>query len=49
MQHEGMGVARRAAEHVRLRTEREAQEAQIEQPDVVNALLLDFFEGIGNE
>ena len=33
MQHEGMGVARRAAEHVRLRTEREAQEAQIEQPD----------------
>ena len=33
MQHEGMGVARRAAEHVRLRTEREAQEAEIQQPD----------------
>ena len=33
MQHIGMGVPLRAAEHARLRTEREAEEAEIEQPD----------------
>ena len=33
MQHIGMGVPLRAAEHARLRTEREAEEAAIELPD----------------
>ena len=33
MQHIGMGVPLRAAEHARLRTEREGEEAEIEQPD----------------
>ena len=33
MQHTGMGVARRAAEHVRQRTEREAEEAASDEPD----------------
>ena len=33
MQHTGMGLARRAAEHVRHRTEREVEEAAIDEPD----------------
>ena len=33
MQHVGMGVARRAAEHERRRAEREADEAEIDLPD----------------
>ena len=33
MQHTGMGVARRAAEHVRQRAEREAEEAASDEPD----------------
>ena len=33
MQHTGMGVARRAAQHARQRTEREADEAASEEPD----------------
>ena len=33
VQHVGMGVARRAAEHERRRAEREADEAEIDLPD----------------
>ena len=33
MQHVGMGVARRAAEHERRRAEREADDAEIDLPD----------------
>ena len=33
MQHTGMGLARRAAEHVRHRTAREVEEAAIDEPD----------------
>ena len=33
LQHTGMGVARRAAEHARLRTEGEADEAAFDVPD----------------
>ena len=33
VQHGGMGVARRAAEHERRRAEREADEAEIDLPD----------------
>ena len=33
VQHVGMGVARRAAEHERRRAEREADDAEIDLPD----------------
>ena len=33
VQHVGMGVARRAAEHERRRAEREADDAEIDVPD----------------
>ena len=33
VQHVGMGVARRAAEHLRQHTEREAEEAASDEPD----------------
>ena len=46
MQHIGMGVPLRAAEHARLRTEREGEEAEVEQPDEAERVEVTIYQGI---